>query len=283
MKGLSIASRAALRTQTGGSWTSSPRYKEIAFTLIELLVVIAIIAILAAMLLPALSRAKAKAQAIQCVNNLKQQGLALTMYAADTGQYPGSVQNERGDPPILNGKVCWPPRMLPYLGNNPQIFNCPAENQRFWWTNNYGGTPSFPYNLIPGIPCTGFTYGWNDWGVGESGRNAGGKTLGLGSHLGTTDPALRPIREGEVLVPADMFAITDSRSDFNWDSVVDPADPGTFANPAPEWPSRRHNLGSNALLVDGHVERWKQMRLVAAEDLMRSKWNNDHKPHREAW
>jgi len=108
------------------------------FTLIELLVVIAIIAILAAMLLPALSKAKVKAQMIACMNNSRQLTLAWLMYAAEngdklltsTGWVPGDVRDPGSDEFIdLAGDLKQTP-LSPYSGRNVKVYQCPGNTRR---------------------------------------------------------------------------------------------------------------------------------------------------------
>ncbi len=107
------------------------------FTLIELLIVIAIIAILASMLLPALSKARASAQAIKCVSNNKQLGLHVVMYANDfNGTYPSAAKICPWEGSDVNGAPGWANLLHDNVGAPKGIFKCPGDNYDFSFALN---------------------------------------------------------------------------------------------------------------------------------------------------
>jgi len=197
------------------------------FTLIELLVVIAIIAILAAMLLPALKNAKDLSREISCVSNQRQIGLAWQMYGEDnTGSLvPLSIANID---PMQN--EYWPGHLLDYL----KLKKLPASNLRF----EKNGTVFF----CPGLPGNSTiiyqaSYGMNSYAVG--GNDAFGNQ-GYRKH-------------SQIRLPSAQMFITDS----HWSST-DLAN-GCYAVSGDNagfnsYVDFRHNHKVNIAYADGHVE-----------------------------
>jgi len=175
------------RSKSARSWPRGGRLG--GFTLIELLVVIAIIAILAAMLLPALSKAKAKAQGIQCLNNHRQLTLAWRMYADDNRDViPFASNFANGDPRAdalvwVAGYLDFDPNnssnwdvdrdikkslLWPYCGNSTAIWKCPADLSQI-----RPASGPFQGRLVPRVRSMAMSL-WVGGGLGTDGSLSGG-------------------------------------------------------------------------------------------------------------
>lgn len=239
-----------------------------AFTLIELLVVIAIIAILAAMLLPALSRAKDRAQGAGCLSNTKQIGLAITMYAGDQQDYFPQIDPSWTGGPYVNalGRPCggeWnlkdgkPNTIAPLLQSyqpNNKVWVCPKRKRGLTYKTESG-------TWDPSI--TGFlSYGFNELGV--FGRANPADTYRL-LRFRTTNTA-RPVETVAVVDssgsndPNESYpggGASDYKGDAAWLDEIwalgsGPTQPTTSKNHRLQTAYAKHNNRVNVIFVDGH-------------------------------
>lgn len=270
---------------------SAFRFGHPGFTLIQLLVVIAVIAILAALLLPALSRAKTAADSAVCKSNLRQLSIALSLYISDFAVYPLYTRVHKDA-----GPTYWCDDIERYTGTR-MLRPTPTEH----WTASPRATGIW---LCPGFARMGDNWQTVDYGYNVNGTaNPLSKGWGLGiggerliaDNLDAYPPnSFRPNRETEIRSPSDMIAVADgmvwkvtagspvSEKLIAIPILNDGLFFGTPVNPLIfRYSEKRHSGKFNVLFCDGHIENLRPLILFSHDDGKLRRWNNDNLPHRE--
>jgi prepilin-type processing-associated H-X9-DG protein/prepilin-type N-terminal cleavage/methylation domain-containing protein len=241
-----------------------------AFTLIELLVVIAIIGILAALLLPVLSKAKSAAHSAVCMSNLRQQAVAIRIYVDDYAFYPAGQLHLRIDGAEFLS-IEFYSFLEPYIGGAIEILRCPAAASEFAYSTN---------DLAEPIYLRKRSYGVNRFGTSP----VAPPSYGLFKHSFILDPppSYHFAPESSVVAPGSFIMVGDSQADGWFDFGIAPYT-RNLDRQRQHWPGDRHSKGANILFADGHVERRPLRAWLKRDVATRSLWNRDNQPHEETW